>query len=277
MPWPTVEFNGALYRQSEGTFLVPVDGSNGAAIILLKENGGVGVGFSAVEQGPPGVHAELDETINVTELEWNDPTTPSWSWTTLIPPTTSTPGLYRLNAQTRKGEKGDDGETVWDPTDLSGSPVAGQIPVVNGAANGFELVAQKFPEVFYPGAINNVASGNVNYTQAQINIPARPFARRVQALGHTVIVGEAADVRVDLVARLNGETGGNIVGRCPGIAQTERLQLSPGRGPGLADTYDQIAANAAAVLYIRTERQAGTSTYTASASVTQFEALVLPL
>ena len=148
---------------------------------------------------------------------------------------------------------------------------------MNSALDGFDLVAQKFPEVFYPGVINNVPSGNANYTMAQINIPARPFVRRVLGIGHTVVAGEGADVRVDLVARLNGETGGNIVGRCPGVAQNDRLQLSPGRAPGLADAYDQIAANASAVLYIRTERQAGTTTYTASASASQYSALVLPL
>jgi len=263
------------YYQAAGQVLLPVDGS-GAAIIMMRPEGGIGSGFSAVEQGDPGVHAELDTTINFTALEPGDPTPDSASFTTITPPTTSTPGVWRLNLALHKGEQGADGDTVLDPNDFD-SPVAGQILQVNSDVSAFELVAQRVPEVFYPGVVNNTASGNPNSTLAQINIPARPYARRVQGFGHTVVVGEAADVRVDLIARLNGETGGNIVGRCPGIAQTERLQLSPGRAAGLADTYDQIAANAAAVLYIRTERQAGTTTYTTSASVSQFEALVLPL
>jgi hypothetical protein len=95
-----------------------------------------------------------------------------------------------------------------------------------------------------------------------------------------VVTGEAADVRVNLLARLNGESGGNIVGRCVGIAQTERLVLTPGKPieTGTAgDPYDQIAANSAATLYIRTERVAGSATYTASASNSQYRAVVLPL
>jgi hypothetical protein len=280
MAWPKVTFNGALYYQAEGNVLVPVDPSTGAAILMLKENGGVADGFSAVEQGPPGVHAEIDPQINVTEIEADDPSALSWSWTTLVPPVGTTPGLYRLNAQTRKGAKGDDGASVWDPTDLSSSPVAGQIPAVKSSLDGFDLVAQKIPEVFYPGTINNAGSGNANFTMAQINIPSRPWARRVRGVGFTVITGEGADVRVNLLARLNGESGGNIVGRCVGITQTERLTMSPGKpieSGTVADTYDQIAAGATALLYIRTERQAGTTTYTASASSSQFAAEVWPL
>lgn len=277
MAWPTVTFNGELYRQSEGLFLVPVDGSSGAAIILLKENGGVGVGFSAVEQGPPGVPANLSETVNLAALEPDDATPDSASFTTLVPPTESTPGLYRLNLALHKGLKGDDGESVWDPTDITESPVAGTIPVVNGTADGFVLAAQKIPETFHPGSINNTSSGNANSTLTTISIPARPYARRVRAFGHTVVTGEGPDVRVDLIARLNGESGGNIVGRCSGIAQTERLQLSPGKPAGSADSYDTIEANASALVYIRCERQAGSVTYTTSASTSLFSVEVLPL
>ncbi|WP_235687361.1 hypothetical protein [Mycobacteroides chelonae] len=246
-------------------------------MILLRPVGGMGVGIPPIAQGLPGKHAQIDSTVAVTELDWDDPTAVGWSWSTLTPPDDDTPGVYRLNAVTRTGRPGNDGNTVWDPTDLSETPVAGQIPAVNSGGTGFELVAQRTPEVFYPGTVNNTASGNQNSTLAQIAIPARPYARRVLGVGHTVVTGEAADVRVDLIARLNGESGGNIIGRCPGIAQTERLVMTPGKAAGLADAYDTIAANASATVYIRCERQAGTSTYTTSASSTLCHALVLPL
>lgn len=278
MAWPVVTYLGEDYYQSEGITLVPVKGT-GVALVMLKKDGGVVGGASAIAQGDPGVHAELDNVVVLTELAATDPTLASASFTTMVPPTTTTPGKWRLNLSLHRGVAGADG-TVTSASVLaaaSASPTAGYLVAAKSDLSGVELVPVKVPEVFYPGTVNNVASGNANYTMAQINIPARPYARRVQAFGHNVIVGEAADVRVDLIARLNGETGGNIVGRCPGVTQTERLQFSPGRAAGLADTYDQIAANASAVLYIRTERQAGTSTYTASASVAQFEALVLPL
>lgn len=278
MSWPTTP--DGLWYQFEGDIRIPVDPETGAAMILLRPQGGIGVGIPPVAQGTPGKHATISTAINFTALEAGDVTADSASWTLITPPTDSTPGEWKLNLALHKGGKGDDGNTVWDPTDLSDTPVAGQIPAVTSGLTGFELVAQRIPEVFYPGTINNTPSGNPNYTLAQISIPARPYARRVRAGGFTVVTGEAADVRVNLLARLNGESGGNIIGRCVGIAQTERLPMDPGKpieSGTASDSYSQIAANASATVYIRCERQAGTSTYTTSASSSQFWAEVLPL
>ena len=266
------------YYEAECKALLPVD-PDGVAVLMLKPFGvAIGSGVTAIEKGDPGLSPTFLETVNVTPLAFDDPTPDSMSLTQITPPSSVSGGVYQWNATSRTGEKGDDGASVWDPTDLSATPVAGQIPAVNATLDGFDLVAQKFPEVFYPGVINNVPSGNVNYTMAQINIPARPFARRVSADGFTVVTGGAADVRVNLLARLGNESGGNIVGRCLGIAQTERLIMSPGKPIEVgtaADTYDQIAANASAIVYIRTE--AGSGSYTASASTSQFRAVVTPL
>lgn len=264
------------YRQAEAKLLLPVDPS-GVAMIMVKPDGGaIGVGVTAVEKGDPGVHAELDTAINFNALEPGDPTPDSASFSVLVPPTTTTPGKWKLNLALHKGAKGDDGNTVLEPTDF-GTPASGQILQVKSDLSAFELVAQRIPEVCYPGAVANTPSGNPNYTLCPIPIPARPYARRLRPVGHTVVTGEAADVRVDLIARLNSETGGNIVGRCHGIAQTERLQFSPGKAAGLADGYDTIAANAAATVYIRCERQAGTSTFVTSATTSLFSVEVLPL
>lgn len=278
MSWPLTP-DGQRY-QFEGIIELPVSPDTGAAMILLRPVGGIGVGIPAIAQGSPGKHATISTAINFTALEPGDATADSASWTQITPPTDSTPGEWKLNLALHKGPQGEDGASVWDPTDLSETPVAGQIPAVNSLGTGFELVAQRIPEVFYPGTVNNTASGNANSTLAQISIPARPYARRVRAGGFTVVTGEAADVRVNLLARLNGESGGNIVGRCIGIAQTERLPMDPGKpneAGTASDSYNQIAANASATVYIRCERQTGTSTYTTSASSSQFWAEVLPL
>lgn len=278
MAWPVVTFNGQDYYQSQGITLVPVDGT-GVALVMLKEDGGVVGGVSGIMQGDPGVHAELDNTVVLTELAASDPTLASASFTTVIPPTTSTPGKWKLNLALHKGAAGAPG-TVTSASVLaaaSGSPTAGYLVAAKSDLSGVELIPQKITEVFYPGTVNSAPTSNPNFTVAQIAIPARPWVRRVLGIGHTVVTGEAPDVRVDLVARLNNEATGNIVGRCPGIAATDRLQFSPGPAAGVLDTYDQIAANTAANLYIRCERQAGTLTYTTSAATSQFEALVLPL
>jgi hypothetical protein len=280
MVWPTVEFNGQQYRQREGIMLLPIE-ANGAAIVMIKDDGpAVAGGFTSVEQGPPGLSPAFAEAVNVIPLAYGDPTPDSASLSIIAPPSSESGGLYKWNVTSRSGPPGEDGKSVWDPKDLNATPVAGQIPVVNSAANGFELQPQKIAEVFYPGAINNIGSGNVNATLCPIDIPARPFARRIRAVGSTVVTGEAPDVRVDLVARLNGESGGNIVGRCVGIAQTERLTLSPGKpieaGTSSAN-YDVLPANTASIAYIKTERKAGTSTYTVTAANSQFYIEATPL
>lgn len=280
MEWPLVDFNGAKYRQAQGVTLIPEDGS-GAAIIMIRDDGtGLMGGVTAVRQGPPGAHAELDTDIAFTPLESGDATPDSAFFSLVTPPTESTPGKWKLNLALHRGGKGDDGVMVWDPTSLSATPKAGWLPAVKTDLLGFELVPQKLPEVFYPGSINNIGSGNPNATHAVIPIPARPWARRIRAQGSTVVTGEAADVRVNLLARLNGEADGNIVGRCVGIAQVDRLAFSPGKliaaGTG-ADDYDTISAGATATIHIRCERQAGTSTYTAPAAMAHFNVEAWPL
>jgi len=267
------------YRVAEGKLLLPID-PNGVAVIMVKpDGGGIGIGVTAVEKGEPGVPANIDPTINFTALAHGDTTPASASFTVLTPPTATTPGVYKLNVALHEGVPGQDGNTVLDTGDFTGV-AAGKVITVNATADGFELQTPKIPEVFYPGTILDIPAGNPNFTLCPISIPARPYARRVRAGGYQILTGEAADVRVDLLARLNNAAAGNIVGRCQGIAQTERLMMDPGKPIQVgtaADTYDQIAANAAATVYIRTERAAGTSTYTGSASQAKFWAEVLPL
>jgi hypothetical protein len=274
MSWP-LNAAGTHYL-FEGDIQIPVSPETGAAIIMLRPSGGMGVGIPAIANGDPGVHAQLDGTVNLTELAPTDPTAASASFTTITPPTTTTPGVYRLNLALHKGTPGADGDTVLDPTDFGGG-TPGQILVVNSASDGFDLAAQKIPEVFFPGTVNNTASGNANSTLAIVPIPSRPYARRVRPVGYTVVTGEGTDVRVDLIARLNDESGGNIVGRCPGIAQTERLIMVAGKVAGAADSFDQIAAGATGAVYFRCERQAGSVTYTTSASASRFSVETLPL
>ncbi|MCV7255351.1 hypothetical protein H7J86_24615 [Mycobacterium hackensackense] len=276
MAWPIVQWNGVPHYQAQGDFLIPVDPSTGAAVIMLREDGGVGDGFSAIEKGDPGSPAELVNPVVWNEKAWDDPSPLTASFITVRPPTATESGQYQLVADTRAGKPGDDGNTILDPADFGGG-TPGQTLVINTDGDGFELTAVKIPEAFFPGSVRNTPSGNVSYTIGQIAIPARPYARRVIAHGGTVVTGEGADVRVDLIARLNGETGGNIIGRCPGIAQTERLTLWSGKAAGLADDYDQLPANAEGTVWIRLERQAGTTTFTSTASTTRVWAEVLPL
>ncbi|MBU8819963.1 minor tail protein [Mycobacterium phage Raymond7] len=280
MAWPIVDYNGVPHYHGQGDFFIPVDPSTGMAVIMLRQDGGIASGIVGVEKGDPGVPPNFDPDIPVTELAHDDPTPASGTWTQISPPSGDDPGVWQMSLSLHgpaPAEAG--GGSIPTPADFGGG-TAGQVLAVNSDADEFEIVDQKIPEVFYPGEIDNVGSGNVNATLCPISIPARPWARRVRAQGYTVVTGEAADVRVDLVARLKNESGGNIVGHCIGIAATERLMFAPGKpiNPGtVSDSYDILAAGESATLYVRLERKAGSSTYTASASASMFSAEVWPL
>lgn len=276
MAWPIVMWNGVEHYQAQGDFLIPVTPETGAAVIMLRRDGGVGDGFSAIEKGDPGQHAEISNTVDITELDPDDTSPPSAQFITLTPPTGDTPGVYQLALSLHRGANGVDGDTVLDPNDFD-DPAAGYFPAVNNTLDGFELAPQKITEWFFPATVANTPSGNVSFTIGAVPIPSRPWARRIVAHGGVVVTGEGADVRVDLLARLNGETGGNIVGRCPGVAQTERLALWPGKAAGLATDYDVIAAGDAGTVHFRLERQSGTVTYTSTATTTRVSVEAIPL
>ncbi len=275
--WPKTP-DGQYYK-AVGELLIPVKGT-GTAFIMVKPDGSmVGSGFTAIEQGPPGQPAVLDLAPDVTWLEPDDPTADSYVFEEITPPTPSTPGVYRAVIVQHKPAPGEDGDTVLDVDDFE-DVAAGKVITVNSDADEFELQFPKIPEVFYPASISSVGTGNPSVTVAEIPIASRPYARRVYAEGATIVTGEGADVRVNLLARLNNAASGNIVSRCIGIAQTERLAFAGGKPIEVgttADGYDQIAAGSSATLYIRTERSAGSVTYTASATNSHYRAVTLPL
>src|SRR5690606_32019953 len=107
--------------------LLPVDPDIGVALLAIRPQGGMGQNIPAIEKGDPGKHAQIDNAINFTALEPDDPTEDSASWTTVTPPTDATPGKWKLNLALHKGEKGDDGDATWDPTDLEEYPEPGYI------------------------------------------------------------------------------------------------------------------------------------------------------
>lgn len=274
--WP-VTADGQYY-QAEGKFLIPVDPSSGAAIIMLRPEGGIGVGFTAVEKGDPGKHAEIDETTVFTPLAWDDPTPASFSWTPITPPTDTTPGVWRAVVALHEGKPGDNGDTVLDPSDFEGA-AAGKFPVVNADVDGFELQSQKVGSLWIPATVNSTPSGNPNYTLATRSIPAQDFDYRLRVLGSSIITGTGADVRVDLVARLNDESGGNIVARAIGMAgqnpPPHKFDPLPPAGSPL--DYYKVPKGQPAMIYIRAERQSGSETFTTSAATSLFGVEVVPL
>lgn len=277
MAWPITD-DGQFYR-FEGEVLMPVDPTSGACIIMLRPSGGMGVGIPAIERGDDGLPANIDTTINWTPLAPGDPTADYAYWTLITPPTDSSAGIYRLNLGLHTGQDGADGTTTLTLAGVGGSSAPKKTVVVNNAGTGFVFQSQKVGELLIPSSVNNTASGLGNNTIATFAVVSNrfDFDWRPEPVGHTVITGTGSNVRVDLVARLNGETGGNIVGRCHGIASTERLHFSGVPPAGSADAFNKVLANAAATIHVRVEQQSGSDSFTTSASTTLVGVRVQPI
>jgi hypothetical protein len=258
---------------------MPVDPTSGACIIMLRPSGGMGVGIPAIERGDDGLPANIDTTINWTPLAPGDPTADYAYWTQITPPTTSSAGVYRLNLGLHTGQDGADGTTTLTLAGVGGSSAPKKTVVVNNAGTGFIFQSQKVGELLIPATINNTASGLGNNTIGVVSWVSNrfDFDFRVQPIGHTVVTGTGTDVRVDLVARLNTETSGNVVGRCHGIASTERLHFSGVPPAGSADTYNKVTANQAGTVYLRVEQQSGANSFTTSASTTLLGVKIIPI
>ena len=278
MSWPTTA--DEQYYRFEGIVDIPIDPTTGVAVLLLRPQGGsAGEGIPAIEKGDPGTPADIHETINFTELAWNDPTPASMTWTELTPGTSTTPGLFQLNAALHAGPPGEDGTTSIDLDSVGGSAAAGKLLRVNSAVDGFEYASAGIVDRWIPATINNTASGSPNSTLATVSIPSNTYDFDWRPIVHaqTIITPDGSNVSVDLVARLNGETSGNIVARCFGLGggNPERLTLTAAPPAGSAATFDKVLANAAATIHLRTERQSGSDTYTTSASTTLFSVQVM--
>lgn len=274
--WNTTTIDGVEYLVIDtAKFRIPLDWdpNSNMFIAVAAPTGGLG-SFPALVKGDTGDTPTLS-SVNYTVLEADDPTADSASFTEV------SPGVYDLDLSIHKGPQGDAGDTTVTPTDFSGTPVAGRILVINDALDGFNIAAQKVGDRYIPGSITNAPSGNPTYTIASVSIPAQPFDWRPDVSGQCVISTTSYDIDVDLIARLNDATSGNIVGRGyslqPYGAYSRVVNLSSGPPAGASADYDKVLAGAAATVYLRVERQSGTSTFTTTASKTQFCVRVRPI
>lgn len=271
MAWPKTA-DGQWY-QFDGEILMPVDPSSGSAVIYLRPTGGMGQGIPGVEKGDPGLPPAIDPAVVYTPLAYNDPTPGSASWTVVTPPSDSTAGTYKLNLAVHEGSPGTSGSTTLTTGSVSGTAVYKKIPQINAAGTGFEYTSQKVGGRHYPATINNVAAGNSNATLAVVSIAAGTydFDYRVEVEAQTIVTATGANCSVDLVARLNGETGGNDIGRCFGMGGAkERLTIIGGYQAGNADGWDAVSAGSGCTVHLRSEQQSGSDTYAISATTTRF-------
>ena len=198
--WNQTTIDGQDYLVVDtALFRIPLDWdpSSNMFIAVAAPTGGLG-NFPALVQGDAGPPPAIDTTINLTALEYGDPTADSASWTEVSPDT------YQLSLALHKGQSGDSGSvSIINASDLSGTPTVGKILVVNTGGDGFEYAAQKCGDRFVPAIINSTPAGNATYTLATIVVSGQPFDWRPEVSGQTVVTGTGSDVAVDLLARLD--------------------------------------------------------------------------
>jgi len=258
------------------------DPSTKAAVIMLGPPGGIAE-IPALVKGDPGLPASIDTSIDFTVLAYDDPTSDSASFTLLTPATDTTPPVYRLELALHEGAPGSAGSnTILDSTDLTGTAVDGYVlakTTVSGN-NRVTYVAQKVGDQYWPASISNTTgTDGQNRTLATVSIPAQPFDYRLRVFGQAIISG-TANTRVDLIARLNNASSGDIIGRSYGVvgATPPPNVLVSGPPTGSSSTAGKIPAGNAATVFLRAEQQASTTdAYTTSASTTSFMVEVAPI
>lgn len=275
--WNTTTIGGKEYLVIDtAQFRVPLDwdASSNMFIAVASPTGGLG-SFPALVKGDPGDPPTLD-AINFTALEADDPTADSATWTE------TSPGVYTLDLYLHKGPQGIPGDTILTPSDF-GTPVYGKMLQVNATLDDMELVSPKVGDRYVPATIANAPAGNPNYTLCSVSIPAQQFDWRPQVSGQCLFSTTWVDVTVDLVARIGNATSGNICGRGFGFARSgyetllQLVILSDGAPAAATTDYDRVPAGVATTIYLRAERQAGTGSFTTTASRTQFGVRVCPI
>lgn len=276
--WTVTTIDGKQYLVIEvAQFRIPLDWdpSSNMFIAVAAPDGGLG-GFPALVQGDDGETPNIDTVINFTSLAYGDPTPDFASWTE------TSENTYRLNLGLHTGAPGTSGVfNLADAEDLAGAMAAGLIIQVNATGDGFEYVAQKVGDEYWPATVNNTPSGNPAYSLCPIPVPAQPFDWRPDVSAWCVITGTGVNVQADLIARLNDAAGGNIVGRGHGHAgqNTEGFAtvLVSGPPPGSPANHNKVNAGEDAVIWIRVERQSGGDTFTTSAATTYATVRVRPI
>lgn len=275
--WNTTYIDGKPYLVIDvAKFRIPLDWdpSSNMFFAVAAPEGGLG-NFPALVRGDDGATPDIDTLINFEAMDWDNPTPDYASWSEV------SANLYRLNLGLHTGRPGDSGVyDLKDADDIAGTIAAGKMLIVNSAADGFEYITPKVGGEYWPASFNNTPSGQPQYTLGVVSIPAQDFDWRPDCTGWCVVTGTGADVRVDLVARINIESAGNICARGRGrIGQNidgVPTVLVSGPPAGSAPDYTLIPAGSPAIIYFRAERTTGGQTFTTTAVDTYFNVKVRP-
>ena len=252
--------------------------ASGMFLAVAAPLGGIASLGNILAKGDRGFSPSI-EMSSFVELDADDPTPGSVSLNLLAEATDVSGPVYGLDVVLHRGATGEAGTVVFNPGAISATPQLGWIPAVAAGLTEFELVPQRVPTMHWPASVTDVPSGTTaGFTMTTVPIAAVPYDRYVIPTGEVQVVAlSGTNLRVDLVAHLDDETGTKIVGRSFGVAGAkDKLSLIGYPSAGTTSSATKILANNPANVYFRTEKQAGSSAYSSVAGTALFGCMTVP-
>lgn len=251
--------------------------ASGMYLAVAAPLGGVASLGNILAKGDQGFSPSL-MLSSFTELDADDPTPASAALNILAEQTDVSGPVYGLDLTLHRGAQGEAGTVTVVPSDY-GTPQLGWIPAVAAGLAAFELVPQKVTQMYWPASVTDVPTGTTaGFTMTTIPIAAAPFDRYVIPTGEVqVVASSGTNLRCDLVAHLDDETGTKIVGRSFGVAgASDKLSLIGYPPAGTLASATKILAGNSANVYFRTEKQSGSSSYSSVAGTGLFGCMTVP-
>ncbi|MFC6130248.1 hypothetical protein ACFP2H_28025, partial [Mycolicibacterium llatzerense] len=252
--------------------------ASGMFLAVAAPLGGIASLGNILAKGDQGFSPSI-EMGSFVELDADDVTPASVSLNLLAEATDVSGPVYSLDVVLHRGATGEAGTVVFNPGAISEDPQLGWIPAVAAGLTEFELVPQRVPTMHWPASVTDVPGGTTaGFTMTTVPIAAVPWDRYVIPTGEVqVVASSGTNLRVDLVAHLDDETGTKIVGRSFGIAGAkDKLSLIGYPPAGTTSSATKILANNPANVYFRTEKQAGSSSYSSVAGTGLFGCMTVP-
>ena len=263
---------------SELAFRIEDDGTiTSFFLAAASPQGGLSRGLTnmpALLRGPDGRSPSL-VLGDFLELAHND-TTPGRLSIDLLAEATEVSGpVYAVSGALHGGIPGAPGAALVTPSDY-GTPQYGQQLSVAAGESTFELTYPKVAGIHRPGAISTAVGTTGEFTMTTFDVPAGTYNNDwTPVVQGNAIIQSTAAARVDLIARLNSETGPDIVAR--GIAMTATA-TQPNLASGVETGTGIVAAGEAATVYVRTKYMGGSPLgYSAAAATARFHMLAVPV
>ena len=278
--WRTEYRDGAQWlfcNLAELGFRLEDDGqASGMFLAVAAPLGGVASLGTVLAKGDRGFAPSL-ELASFTELDDDDPAAAVASLDLLAEGTDVSGPVYGLNLSLHRGVQGVDGAAIIVPADYGDPELGWNLTVAAGLA-GFELTPPRVPSQHWPATVDEVPGGTTaGYTQTIVSVPAKPFDWYPDPEGTVqVVASSGTNLRVDLLARL-GSDSGPVVGRDYGVAGAkDKLHLVSGPDAGASLSSTKVLAGNPANIHFRTEKQAGSATYSSVAGTSRYSVKVIP-